>query len=100
MRGIALRLAGLFSLGLATAAILLAQQTDPYVGSQMCLSCHADDESSLVGSPHAWENFQAVAEHGCQTCHGPGRAHVQNPQNADLQPRVARRPLTSSTNTT
>ena len=89
MRATAFLVAGLFSLGLATAALLPAQQEDPYVGSQMCLSCHADDESSLVGSPHAWENFQAVAEHGCQTCHGPGRAHVQNPQNADLQPRVA-----------
>ena len=96
MRTTAFLLAGLVSFGLAeaasaqtgVAAFLLAQPPDPYVGSQMCIRCHASYEDSLTGTPH--EDFDAISDHGCQTCHGPGRAHVQSPEKPELQPRVAR----------
>ena len=89
-------LAGFFSLGFGAAtfaqtgaaAFLLSQQPDPYVGNQMCARCHASYEDSLTGTPH--EGFDAIAEHGCQTCHGPGRAHVQNPRDPERKPRIER----------
>ena len=73
----------------SVASFLLAQEPDPYVGSQMCTRCHAEYASSLTGSPHATEKFQALAEHGCQSCHGPGRSHVQDTENVALQPRMS-----------
>ncbi len=66
--------------------VLLSAQPDPYVGSEMCIQCHTPERETLAGSPHAWDDFNALAEHGCQSCHGPGRAHVQDPQDETLQP--------------
>lgn len=65
-----------------------SDEVDPYVGSQMCLSCHTDVEESFSETPHGSEAFQAVAEHNCQACHGPGRAHVQDPTNPETWPKM------------
>jgi DmsE family decaheme c-type cytochrome len=50
-----------------------------YVGSDTCTSCHTEGDS-LKGTPHAQaKNPRAPAAiHGCESCHGPGQAHVDD----------------------
>jgi predicted CXXCH cytochrome family protein len=60
--------------------------TDPslYVGEETCKTCHADMPSkdfvkNFEGSPHFVTTFDTKKGpewHGCEACHGPGKAHV------------------------
>jgi DmsE family decaheme c-type cytochrome len=64
------------------------------VGSEVCMVCHEDVAAAFGETAHAvapgWD-----AETGCESCHGPGSAHVedgeggaiQNPR--DLDPRAS-----------
>ena len=74
----------------ATAASSQEAKRDPYVGNQMCVRCHAVPADHLTTGPHRSENLGSQVQLGCQTCHGPGRAHVQEPDNVALQPLVSR----------
>ena len=82
----------------------LQAQTQPpaapgdYVGEDTCLGCHADQAAVYHSSPHGRaENPRSPrAKQGCESCHGPGKAHVdaggdpkliQNP--AKMPPRDA-----------
>lgn len=50
-----------------------------YVGESTCLTCHQNIEKSYHATAHgrAWDSrTPAATTHGCETCHGPGRAHV------------------------
>jgi DmsE family decaheme c-type cytochrome len=51
-----------------------------YVGSDTCLTCHSDKGDSLKGTAHGnAKNPRAPeANHGCESCHGPGQAHVDD----------------------
>ena len=71
-----------------TASPAAAQDVDPFVGEAMCLACHADTHEALLATPHGSDDFQALAEQTCQSCHGPGRAHVQDAEDLALQPRI------------
>lgn len=63
-----------------------AWPTDPslYVGSQVCKTCHEDMPSkgffkSFEDSPHfvtTLDTKKGPEWHGCEACHGPGKAHV------------------------
>src|SRR5215207_6896372 len=49
-----------------------------YVGEDTCLACHED--RSYRGTLHALA-FNArtpAANHGCESCHGPGKAHAES----------------------
>jgi len=53
-----------------------------YVGDEMCLTCHQDKEHGLYSrSMHARASDERTpaAAHGCETCHGPGKAHTEDP---------------------
>jgi len=67
---------------------LALAQVDPYVGSQLCIRCHSDASGSLVSTPHGSPEFETRASHGCQSCHGPGRAHVEDPMDTARRPAV------------
>jgi DmsE family decaheme c-type cytochrome len=61
-----------------------AQASSGYVGESTCLSCH--DNRNYKGTLHgrvADENTPA-AVHGCESCHGPGQAHVESGDTAKI----------------
>jgi len=51
-----------------------------YAGSDNCAVCHEDKVTSLKGTPHgqAKNPRSPEAAHGCESCHGPGQAHVDD----------------------
>ena len=51
-----------------------------YAGTDTCVVCHTDQENSLKGTQHAQvKNPRTpMANHGCESCHGPGKAHAED----------------------
>ncbi len=51
-----------------------------YVGSDTCIMCHDAEEKSLKASKHgeAKNPHTPAATQGCESCHGPGQAHVDD----------------------
>ena len=78
-----------------TAVIkLMAQAKTPtsegdYVGSDVCITCHADQgkhfQSTVMGKAfaHAKNDREKL---GCEACHGPGRVHVTSGGGKDTIP--------------
>ncbi len=50
-----------------------------YVGEETCITCHEDRTKGYRGSKHsrAGDPRTPAAGHGCESCHGPGQAHVE-----------------------
>src|SRR5438105_1454600 len=50
-----------------------------YVGSETCATCHADIAKKFGTSPHSKIGLMHKdAGATCESCHGPGRAHVES----------------------
>jgi DmsE family decaheme c-type cytochrome len=72
-----------------------------YVGSDVCTSCHEDLHQKFGLNPHSSllkekTTVGKVEAHGCESCHGPGSAHVEGGGDktkiisfADLTPKQA-----------
>jgi DmsE family decaheme c-type cytochrome len=52
-----------------------------YVGSDTCIACHEDQNTGYLQSVHgkAAHPRSPAAAQGCESCHGPGEAHVDDP---------------------
>src|SRR5262245_3508702 len=60
-----------------------APHTSPaeYVGQETCLACHEDRAKGLSGTAHgkAAHPRSPAASQGCESCHGPGSRHIEDP---------------------
>jgi DmsE family decaheme c-type cytochrome len=86
------------SASVALQAAAAAPAQGDYAGTAMCLSCHDEKGPQLAGTPHGHpENPRTpMAAQGCETCHGPGKAHAESGDPAmirrfaeDTTPRAA-----------
>ena len=52
-----------------------------FVGDKVCLDCHDEWQRGVVGSPHSRgvDPRSPAATHGCETCHGEGSKHSDDP---------------------
>lgn len=78
--GLALLLGGPAPAAAAQETAVSAPAPDGYVGVAKCTSCHKGQATGYKDSPHSWafdERTPAAAK-GCETCHGPGQAHVDD----------------------
>jgi DmsE family decaheme c-type cytochrome len=89
----------LLSAGVSTAAPS-AQATQAgaspsgYVGSTTCAICHSDVAGGLKGMHHGQaKNPRAPeAQLGCESCHGPGQAHVEDDNKGNIRKFAALTP--------
>jgi DmsE family decaheme c-type cytochrome len=51
-------------------------QSGEYAGSDQCLACHEGIQEPLNKTPHGSKAFHEKSDQGCETCHGPGQAHI------------------------
>jgi len=53
------------------------------VGDDKCLTCHGDKAEVMGRTPHGRKADERTpaAKQGCETCHGPGSKHVDDPAN-------------------
>jgi len=65
--------------GPAAAQGATAQAGADYAGEDTCLACH-EDRQSYKASAHgrAFNERTPVANRGCESCHGPGKAHAES----------------------
>jgi DmsE family decaheme c-type cytochrome len=58
-----------------------------YAGSDVCVLCHTDQEDTLKGTAHARANHprSPAAAYGCESCHGPGQAHVDDDAKGNIR---------------
>ena len=71
-----------------------------YVGADACITCHAEEGESLGHTEHgrASNPRTPIAGRGCETCHGPGKAHVDadgDPTKIRSFPKMASRDVTA-----
>lgn len=71
---------GVFLLGVLAAPVFAQSQSENYVGADICTACHKEQHDKYAKTKHldlirpARSNQKVVV--GCETCHGPGKAHA------------------------
>ena len=70
------------------------QVQSAYAGTDACLLCHEDQQKNVEHSKHwrANDPRSPVATRGCESCHGPGQAHVDDDAKGKIKRFGAMRP--------
>jgi len=55
-----------------------AAQEEGYVGREACVACHEQEVAALKETNHGQKGFEMRSTRSCETCHGPGKAHVDS----------------------
>ena len=84
LMGALLLLLGVLPNGPAAALDEPAPVEATFVGSEACADCH-DTAETLVGTPHGSVFFEEKSGHGCESCHGPGSIHVDDPESYSMR---------------
>lgn len=66
----------------AAPAASAAQAGATYVGEETCLGCHEDQRKGYSDTMHGRRDHprSPAAKQGCESCHGPGSKHVDDPE--------------------
>ena len=67
------------------AASARAPAAGDYVGESTCLTCHEDQAYKATAHGLAMKERTPAATHGCESCHGPGKAHVESGDPAQIK---------------
>jgi len=76
---------------LAAVVCLLVASPSParaestYVGAEQCLGCHEGVDATLAGTAHGSKFLAEKWEHTCESCHGPGSEHADDPPGASMR---------------
>lgn len=70
---------------IAGAAKLYSESSEEsaYIGSEQCLGCHEGYDEPLMQTRHRMlfaDKKDTGAKSGCEGCHGPGAAHLEDPE--------------------
>jgi DmsE family decaheme c-type cytochrome len=87
MRRVAISLVSILCAAGAASAVLQGERTQApapapvqdagqYMGEATCLTCHEDQKYDGTAHGFAANERTPAATHGCESCHGPGKAHV------------------------
>ena len=68
-----------------TAAPAPTSQQAPasgYVGAETCVGCHSGYDGTVKNTKHGFaaNSRTPMATQGCESCHGPGEAHANDPE--------------------
>jgi DmsE family decaheme c-type cytochrome len=58
-----------------------------YAGSDACVLCHTNEDASLKGTKHWQKNDPRSPSStlGCESCHGPGQAHIDDEAKGNIK---------------
>ena len=77
--------------GAAAAQAAPTAQQRTYVGQETCVGCHDTEGESIHKTAHGKAQIPGSpeADKGCESCHGPGSAHLDDPSVPDSIRRFA-----------
>lgn len=79
---LALAFVGALALG---SPALAQDEAATYVGAETCAECHGEVADALVTTGHGQAGFGQLSSRGCETCHGPGSVHVDDPESWNMR---------------
>jgi DmsE family decaheme c-type cytochrome len=65
-----------------------------YIGEKACLDCHESQREGYYRSPHhrSTDPRSPAAKASCESCHGPGSAHADDPQKNSVKALTPKTP--------